>query len=114
MAIPKVLGIETEYGIMCDPGEDQNPTAASSLLINAYLDSLTNAGLASNRHRVAWDFSDESPDADARGVLAQFALPPRQRRPDERGSLLRRPCTPRVLEPRGIKPDRSGHLGSSG
>lgn len=76
MAIPKVLGIETEYGIMCDPGEDQNPTAASSLLINAYLDSLTNAGLASNRHRVAWDFSDESPDADARGVLAQFALPP--------------------------------------
>ena len=76
MAIPKVMGIETEYGIMVRPAEEQNHTSASSLLINAYLDSLTHAGHASNRHRVAWDFSDETPGADARGVLTQFALPP--------------------------------------
>ena len=36
MAIPKVCGIETEYGIMVR-GADSNPVTASSLLINSYL-----------------------------------------------------------------------------
>ena len=35
MAIPKVCGIETEYGIQVVDG-DPNPIAASSVLINAY------------------------------------------------------------------------------
>jgi len=34
MAIPKVCGIETEYGILVRGGES-NPVAASSVLINA-------------------------------------------------------------------------------
>ena len=36
MAIQKVLGIETEYGIIVRGG-DSNPIAASSVLINAYV-----------------------------------------------------------------------------
>ena len=67
MAIPKVCGIETEYGIMVR-GADNNPVAASSLLINAYL----------QRHmrRVGWDFDDERPGHDARGFTLENALAP--------------------------------------
>ena len=39
MAIRKVLGIETEYGILIRGGES-NPIAASSVLINAYVQEL--------------------------------------------------------------------------
>ena len=39
MALTKVCGIETEYGIIVR-GADLNPVAASSLLINAYLGSI--------------------------------------------------------------------------
>ena len=38
MAIPKVCGIETEYGIVVRGG-DNNPVSASSLLINAYVNA---------------------------------------------------------------------------
>ena len=39
MAIRKVCGIETEYGIQVR-GADSNPVAASSILINAYIATL--------------------------------------------------------------------------
>jgi Pup amidohydrolase len=58
MAIPKVCGIETEYGILVR-GADNNPVSASSLLINAYL--------SAQSRRVGWDFEDEHPGNDARG-----------------------------------------------
>ncbi|MCA1840187.1 MAG: proteasome accessory factor PafA2 family protein, partial [Actinobacteria bacterium] len=59
MAIPKVMGIETEYGIISKGGEDHNPILASSILINSY---------ASPRlKRVRWDYDEESPLRDARG-----------------------------------------------
>jgi Pup amidohydrolase len=67
MAIPKVVGIETEYGILVR-GADVNPIAASSLLVNAYISQF--------RRRVTWDFEDESPANDARGFLMDGALPP--------------------------------------
>ena len=57
MAVPKVCGIETEYGISLRGAPDPNPVLASSLLINAYVD----------HHRVVWDFEDESPGRDIRG-----------------------------------------------
>ncbi|HVB06522.1 MAG TPA: depupylase/deamidase Dop [Acidimicrobiales bacterium] len=60
MAVPKVLGIETEYGIHAISAES-NPTSASSLLINAYVADL--AG------KIGWDFEDESPGQDARGFV---------------------------------------------
>ena len=67
MAIPKVVGTETEYGIHVG-APDGNPTAGASLLINAYVAEL--AG------RVGWDFVDESPGIDARGFVREGVLAP--------------------------------------
>ena len=75
MAIPKVLGIETEYGILIRGGES-NPIAASSVLINAYVQELARAGKASGASRVGWDFEDEHPGNDARGFSADGSMPP--------------------------------------
>ncbi|MBI5088134.1 MAG: proteasome accessory factor PafA2 [Actinobacteria bacterium] len=71
MAIPKVCGIETEYGILVRGG-DNNPVSASSLLINAYLNAHTRSRTAS----VGWDFEDEQPGNDARGFSLDDALAP--------------------------------------
>ncbi len=59
MALPKVYGLETEYGIQAVNVPESNPTTAASLLINAYV-----SGLPSG---VGWDFEDETPGRDARG-----------------------------------------------
>ena len=67
MAIQKVLGIETEYGIQVISA-DQNPTAGASLLINAYVSEV--------RGKVSWDFEDESPGQDARGFLREAVYAP--------------------------------------
>src|SRR5579875_1348253 len=67
MAIPKVCGIETEYGIMGGAG-DNNPIAASSALINAYVNEF--------QRRVGWDFEDEAPGNDARGFAREGSAPP--------------------------------------
>ena len=65
MAIAKVLGIETEYGIAGGP--DQDPILASSIIVNAYAQQ--------GRTRINWDFEDETPEIDARGLpdLTAFA-----------------------------------------
>jgi proteasome accessory factor PafA2 len=68
MAIRKVCGVETEYGIMLRGAAESNPIAASSVLINAYVASLA--------RKVAWDFEDESPGTDARGFSVEGASPP--------------------------------------
>jgi proteasome accessory factor PafA2 len=75
MAIQKVLGIETEYGIIVRGG-DSNPIAASSILINAYVQELARAGAAAGASRVGWDFEDEHPGNDARGFTAEGQMPP--------------------------------------
>ncbi len=66
MAVPKVCGIETEYGVVLRGAADANPVLASSMLINGYVE----------HHRVGWDFDDESPDRDARGMVREGAQPP--------------------------------------
>ncbi len=58
MAIPKVFGIETEYGIAAVGAPDFNPVLSSSLLISTYAGSL---------RRIRWDYEQESPLRDARG-----------------------------------------------
>ncbi len=58
MAIAKVMGIETEYGISGLGVTDFNPVLASSLLINSYAGTL---------RRIRWDYEQESPLRDARG-----------------------------------------------
>src|SRR5213082_603742 len=60
--------METEYGIVHRNGGEPNPIAASSVLINAYVDEL-------NR-KVGWDFEDESPGNDARGFAREGSMPP--------------------------------------
>jgi proteasome accessory factor A len=68
VAIRKVCGIETEFGIVLRGAADANPMAASSLLINAYVASL--------QRKVGWDFEDETPGNDARGYRAVGASAP--------------------------------------
>jgi Pup amidohydrolase len=68
VAIPKVVGIETEYGIVVKGQVDANPIASSSLLVNAYLGEYTD--------KIVWDFEDESPANDARGFSLDGAMPP--------------------------------------
>src|SRR3954451_7086689 len=68
MALRKVFGLETEYGIQQRGAGESNPIAASSVLINAYVTEL--------QRRVGWDFEDESPGRDARGFAREGSLPP--------------------------------------
>jgi len=68
VAIEKVCGIETEYGIQVATRGDPNATSASSILINAYVADI--AG------RIQWDFEDESPGRDARGFVRDGATSP--------------------------------------
>lgn len=75
MAVPKVCGIETEYGIVLRGG-DSNPIMASSILVNAYVQTLGRNDIAGRPSRVSWDFEDESPGIDARGFTAIGAMPP--------------------------------------
>jgi proteasome accessory factor A len=58
VAIPKVIGTETEYGIAAVGSLDFNPVISSSLLISTYAGSL---------RRIRWDYEQESPLRDARG-----------------------------------------------
>jgi Pup amidohydrolase len=68
VAIRKVCGIETEYGILLRGAGESNPIAASSLLINAFV--------ADQQRKVGWDFEDESPGRDARGFAREGGAPP--------------------------------------
>jgi len=58
VAIPKVFGTETEYGIAAAGVPDFNPVLSSSILISTYAGSL---------RRIRWDYEQESPLRDARG-----------------------------------------------
>ena len=72
MAIVKVSGIETEYGIMVR-GTESNPILASSILINSYVE----ANSRDTEHDIAsWNFDDEQPGTDARGFTLESAMPP--------------------------------------
>ena len=73
----KIIGVETEYGILVRGAAESNPIAASSVLINAYVQELARGGAGSRTTpRVGWDFEDEHPDVDARGFSAESALAP--------------------------------------
>jgi proteasome accessory factor A len=67
MGIAKILGIETEYAVFA-AGPDPDPIAASSALVNAYATSVS--------QRTAWDFEDESPGLDARGMPTVSGMAP--------------------------------------
>ena len=76
MAIPKICGIETEYSIIQHGVYEQNPVYASSILVNAYAQHYKIAedtGVAASVH---WDFQDETPGNDARGIAPIGSMPP--------------------------------------
>jgi len=73
VAIRKVCGLETEYGIILR-GAESNPITVSSLLINSYVTALARRAPAADK--VGWDFEDESPGCDARGYAREGAMAP--------------------------------------
>lgn len=68
MALPKYLGIETEYGISVVGRPDFNPVLASSMVVNAYS--------ADGGPRAKWDYEEENPLRDARGFTQPGAHEP--------------------------------------
>ncbi len=58
MALHKVLGTETEYGVIINGKRDFNPAAASALVVNSFPGS---------RVRIQWSWEQETPGRDARG-----------------------------------------------
>jgi proteasome accessory factor PafA2 len=77
VALRKIIGVETEFGIIVRGAAESNPIAASSVLINAYVHELARETEGSRSHpRVGWDFEDEHPDIDARGFAAEGAMAP--------------------------------------
>jgi len=77
VAVPKICGIETEYGIIVRGAAESNPITASSTLVNAYVADLAERGGQVGRpHRVGWDFEDETPANDARGTLSVRSFAP--------------------------------------
>ncbi|HEX6947387.1 MAG TPA: depupylase/deamidase Dop [Acidimicrobiia bacterium] len=58
MALHKVLGTETEYGIVVRGDPAYNPAVASTLVVNSY---------PGTRVKLQWSFEEESPGRDARG-----------------------------------------------
>jgi Pup amidohydrolase len=58
MAVHKVMGTETEYGILIRNQQDFNPALGSALVINSF---------PGDRVRVQWSYDEESPGRDARG-----------------------------------------------
>ncbi|RMF87531.1 MAG: proteasome accessory factor PafA2 [Nitrospinota bacterium] len=72
MAIQKIMGSETEYGITVRNDPDFDPISKSLLLINSYqTDPLT---------RFLWDYDQEDPLVDARGfeLDEEFEVPDQQ------------------------------------
>ena len=76
MALRRIYGTETEYGIIHRGVKDSNPISASSFLINAYLSKTSEPGIGPNSPRVGWDFIDETPGIDIRGYAPVGSLPP--------------------------------------
>src|SRR5690606_5956026 len=58
MALRKVIGTETEYGIAVRSDPEFNPALGSAMVVNSY---------PGPRVRVQWSYEEESPGRDARG-----------------------------------------------
>src|SRR3954447_6143851 len=75
VALAKICGIETEYGIVLRGAGESNPIAASSVLINAYVNELARVGDEEHpQPKIGWDFEDESPGNDARGSAPEGTM----------------------------------------
>ena len=68
MTVRRVMGIETEYGIL-EPGR---PTA-NPMLLSSYVVAAHVPARAGSKARARWDYDDEDPLHDARGFRVQRA-----------------------------------------
>ncbi len=66
MSVIRLMGIETEYGISAPSRPDVSPMLLSSMVVNAYANSVLPAG----DRRARWDYELETPMRDARGFSA--------------------------------------------
>ena len=111
MALPKVCGIETEYGIVVR-GAENNPVSASSLLINAYVAATTDRRGGSRR----LGLRRRAPGQRRPRLLRRRRAgaggrdDARQRGADQRRPLLRRPRPPGDLDPGGHDGRRGGRV----
>ncbi|MGL4743910.1 MAG: depupylase/deamidase Dop [Dermatophilaceae bacterium] len=62
MTVRRVMGIETEYGIVVPGNPEANPMFASGDVVTAYA-----AARGIRPARASWDYADEAPLRDARG-----------------------------------------------
>ncbi len=69
MAVAKVCGIETEYGIQVRATATRTRSRRRRCSINAYARDVA-------RQQTGWDFEDESPGNDARGFAREGSMPP--------------------------------------
>ncbi len=63
MTTPTIMGTETEYGISVKNARDQDPVAASTLIVNIYKDR--------GPKGITWDYEQENPLMDARGFVSE-------------------------------------------
>ena len=68
MAVPTIIGTETEFGISVKNAREQDPVAASTLVVNAYK--------SRNIPMISWDYAQENPMLDARGFTAEIEKQP--------------------------------------
>ncbi|RYV52676.1 depupylase/deamidase Dop [Pengzhenrongella frigida] len=68
MTVRRVMGIETEYGILQPGRPTANPMLLSSYVVAAHVPALEGS-----RTRAKWDYDDEDPLHDARGFRLQRA-----------------------------------------
>ncbi|MDQ2782636.1 MAG: proteasome accessory factor PafA2 family protein, partial [Actinomycetota bacterium] len=69
MSVRRVMGIETEYGILVPGDPAANPMILSGHVVNAYASA---HGVRSGR--ASWDYADEAPLRDARGFEINRAV----------------------------------------
>ena len=67
MSVPTIIGTETEFGISVKNAREQDPIAASTLVVNAYK--------SRNLSTITWDYAQESPLMDARGFIEESQNP---------------------------------------
>lgn len=99
MTVRRVMGIETEYGILCPTDPKIDSAKLSSLIIHAYSRAATASGHSGG---VRWDYSGEQPLRDARGfeISREEADPsmltddPNQLAPSGPGKSKQRVVTP--------------------
>lgn len=81
MAVPKIMGSETEYGISVRNSARSNTFTASALVVNSYKNE--------NIKEVVWDYAQENPLMDARGFqFDEDKIPEEQHRSSVADDIL--------------------------